>query len=135
MAVRSTQCQNRAVRSTQGGGGCHPHNSTTCKSGMFVLYISHENVISSAIKGLTRLVKSIRLVRCTYGLYFKKRGSCKSKPISVRGIVRRNALAWKIAASVLLKLFITGHKRCHTTDDLYFQICVHIHIFFDPRGT
>ena len=25
MAVRSTQCQNRAVRSTQGGRGCHPH--------------------------------------------------------------------------------------------------------------
>jgi len=24
MAVRSTQCQNRAVRSTQGGRGCHP---------------------------------------------------------------------------------------------------------------
>jgi len=28
MAVRSTQCQNRAVRSTQGGGGCHPHKSS-----------------------------------------------------------------------------------------------------------
>jgi len=27
MAVRSTQCQNRAVRSTQGGGGCHPRIS------------------------------------------------------------------------------------------------------------
>jgi len=25
MVVRSTQCQNRAVRSTQRGGGCHPH--------------------------------------------------------------------------------------------------------------
>jgi len=27
MAVRSTQGQNRAVRSTPGGGGCHPHAS------------------------------------------------------------------------------------------------------------
>jgi len=26
MAVRSTQGQNRAVRSTPGGRGCHPHN-------------------------------------------------------------------------------------------------------------
>ena len=25
MAVRSTQCQNKAVRSTQEGRGCHPH--------------------------------------------------------------------------------------------------------------
>jgi len=28
MAVRSTQCQNRAVRSTQGGRGSHPQNTS-----------------------------------------------------------------------------------------------------------
>jgi len=32
MAVRSTQGQNRAVRSTQGGGGCHPQLNKEMKS-------------------------------------------------------------------------------------------------------
>jgi len=32
MAVRSTQCQNRAVRSTQRGRGCHPHVSVNTRN-------------------------------------------------------------------------------------------------------
>jgi len=30
--------------------------------------------------------------------------------------LRKHSLHGKIAASVLLKIFISGYKRCHTTD-------------------
>jgi len=33
--------------------------------------------------------------------------------------VRKHSLHWKIAASVLLKLFISGNERCHTNDATY----------------
>ena len=42
--------------------------------------------------------------------------------------LRKQGLHEKIAASVLLKLFISGNERCHTTDapsawaELYFQM-------------
>jgi len=36
MAVRSTQCQNTVVRSTQGGGGCHPQNLKSSNCSPFI---------------------------------------------------------------------------------------------------
>jgi len=46
MAVRSTQDQNRAVRSTQGGGGCHPPRiyNHICWS-LFISCVSESDIL------------------------------------------------------------------------------------------
>ena len=42
--------------------------------------------------------------------------------------LRKHSLHGKIAASVLLKLFISGNKRCHTIDTLYTLKSVEIFV-------
>jgi len=64
MAVRSTQCQNRAVRSTQGGRGFHPHlTSNSCL--IFVVDILEVFIIQPYCQLVSSLVLAVdRTMMC-----------------------------------------------------------------------
>jgi len=61
MAVRSTQDQNRAIRSTQGGRGCHPPKSNQPRKALFKLSLSvpRDNKMSFFTNDVIRLMTSL----------------------------------------------------------------------------
>jgi len=85
MAVRSTQCQNRAVRSTQGGRGCHPHIGNRAKLSVFKAtfrYIFIFEIIVNNRHGIQRLnhifpaqhifaIFQVSSLMLTFGIFFR----------------------------------------------------------------
>ena len=99
----------------------------TKRAAILCIWLSHNINIHSKIKKIQDVSQPINSNICTnniskkyihiqhYADWFEV--ACEIKLIKEKALMK-HSLHRKIAVSVLLKLFISGNERCHTTDTL-----------------
>jgi len=82
------------------------------KNRRFTLFLAQS--VNTIIQNLQRVPLQNVFTRLSTGIF--KTTYMNNKKTEEREALRKQGLNEKTAASVLLKLFISGNERCHTTD-------------------